>query len=124
MKRTLLLLFVCLFVGINYAQVTVKGTVISSENNEPLIVLDGMSYEGGWNNINPADVESISILKDAASTALYGARGANGVIIITTKSAKAGDAKITVDAKWSANTRGEIDVVGNRLSFRTLSGRS
>lgn len=52
-----------------------------------------MPYEGGWNNINPADVESISVLKDAASTALYGARGANGVIIITTKSAKAGDAK-------------------------------
>lgn len=68
-----------------------------------------MPYEGGWNNINPADVESISVLKDAASTALYGARGANGVIIITTKSAKAGDAKITVDAKWSANTRGEIE---------------
>ena len=80
-----------------------------SAKTDPLIVLDGMPYEGGWNNINPADVESISVLKDAASTALYGARGANGVIIITTKSAKAGDAKITVDAKWSANTRGEIE---------------
>lgn len=67
--------------------------ISSMSAKQILIVLDGMPYEGGWNNINPADVESISVLKDAASTALYGARGANGVIIITTKSAKAGDAK-------------------------------
>lgn len=89
--------------------ILIRGISSMSAKTDPLIVLDGMPYEGGWNNINPADVESISVLKDAASTALYGARGANGVIIITTKSAKAGDAKITVDAKWSANTRGEIE---------------
>ena len=89
--------------------ILIRGISSMSAKTDPLIVLDGMPYEGGWNNINPADVESISVLKDAASTALYGARGANGVKIITTKSAKAGDAKITVDAKWSANTRGEIE---------------
>ena len=75
----------------------------------PLIIVDGAPYDGGWDNINPADVESISVLKDAASTALYGARGANGVIIITTKNAKSGEAVITASAKWGANTRGAID---------------
>ena len=90
-------------------KILIRGISSMNAKTDPLIVLDGMPYEGGWNNINPADVESISVLKDAASTALYGARGANGVIIITTKSAKSGEAKITVDAKWSANTRGEIE---------------
>ena len=75
----------------------------------PLIIVDGAPYDGGWDNINPADVESISVLKDAASNALYGARGANGVIIITTKNAKSGEAVITASAKWGANTRGTID---------------
>lgn len=89
--------------------ILIRGISSMSAETTPLIVLDGMPYEGSWNNINPSDVESISVLKDAASTALYGARGANGVIIITTKTAKAGDSKITVDAKWSANTRGEIE---------------
>lgn len=87
----------------------IRGIGSLNAKTDPLIILDGMPYEGGWNNINPADVESISILKDAASNALYGARGANGVIMITTRTAKSGDAKVTVDAKWSVNTRGAID---------------
>ena len=76
---------------------------------DPLIIVDGMPYEGGWNNINPSDVESVSVLKDAASNALYGARGANGVIIITTKQGRAEEATVTATAKWGANTRGTID---------------
>lgn len=87
----------------------IRGIGSISAGTAPLVVLDGMPYEGGWNNINPTDVESISVLKDAASTALYGARGANGVIIITTKAAKTGKTKVTIDAKWSINTRGEIE---------------
>ena len=87
----------------------IRGISSLSAGTNPLIVLDGMPYEGGWNNINPTDVESISVLKDAASTALYGARGANGVVIITTKTGNTGKAKITIDAKWSMNTRGEIE---------------
>lgn len=87
----------------------IRGISSISAGTNPLIVLDGMPYEGGWNNINPTDVESISVLKDAASTALYGARGANGVVIITTKTGNTGKAKITIDAKWSMNTRGEIE---------------
>lgn len=59
--------------------ILIRGISSMSAGTDPLIVLDGMPYESGWNNINPTDVESVSILKDAASTALYGARGANGV---------------------------------------------
>ena len=86
-----------------------RGISSISAGTGPLIIVDGAPYDGGWNNINPADVESISVLKDAASNALYGARGANGVIIITTKNAKSGEAVITASAKWGANTRGTID---------------
>lgn len=87
----------------------IRGIGSINAENDPLIIVDGMPYEGGWNNINPSDVESVSVLKDAASNALYGARGANGVIIITTKQAKAGEAVITASAKWGVNTRGTID---------------
>ena len=55
------------------------------QNNNPLIVVDGMPFNGGLNQINMSDVESINILKDASSTAIYGSRGANGVVMITTK---------------------------------------
>lgn len=87
----------------------IRGIGSLNAGTDPLIIVDGMPYEGGWNNINPSDVESVSVLKDAASNALYGARGANGVIIITTKQAKAGEAIVTATAKWGANTRGTID---------------
>lgn len=62
-----------------------------------MIIVDGAPYSGDINNINPNDVESMTVLKDAASNALYGARGANGVIIITTKRANiSGEAKVTL----------------------------
>lgn len=84
----------------------VRGVTSIFAGNSPLIVLDGAPYGGDLNTINSADIESISVLKDAASTALYGARAANGVIMVTTKKAKVGDmAKITVDAKWGSNSR-------------------
>ena len=85
--------------------ITVRGIGSMSAGNSPLWVVDGVPYEGDINNINSADIESISVLKDAASNALYGARGANGVIMVTTKRAKAGDAVVTFDGKWGINTR-------------------
>ena len=90
--------------------IRIRGVNSLNAGNDPLIVVDGSPYDGSLNDINPIDVESMSILKDAASTALYGARGGNGVIMITTKSAKKGkDAVITVDAKWGANHRATPD---------------
>lgn len=66
-------------------QITVRGGNSMIGNNEPLYVVDGFPVAGGIDFLNPANIESISILKDASATALYGARGANGVVIITTK---------------------------------------
>lgn len=86
--------------------IRIRGINSLNAGNAPLIVVDGSPFDGSLNDINPIDIESMTVLKDAASTALYGARGGNGVLLITTKSAKKGkDATITVDAKWGANHR-------------------
>ena len=83
----------------------IRGASSISAGTQPLYVIDGIPFEGDMNNINPADIESMTVLKDAASNALYGARGANGVIMITTKKAKHGDAVINVEAKFGLNTK-------------------
>ena len=85
--------------------IRIRGIGSLNAGNDPLWVVDGVPYEGDKNNINMADIETMTVLKDAASNALYGARGANGVIMITTKRAKAGDARVNFDAKWGVNTR-------------------
>ncbi len=89
--------------------IRIRGFSSISASQEPLFIVDGAPYEGDLNNINPNDIESMTVLKDAASNALYGARGANGVIIITTKRAKGRDAIVTVDAKWGVNSRATKD---------------
>jgi TonB-linked SusC/RagA family outer membrane protein len=77
-----------------------------SASNSPLYIVDGMPYDGSIADINPADVESMSILKDASASAIYGARGANGVVLITTKRGSgSSEAKIRFDAKWGSNSR-------------------
>lgn len=87
----------------------VRGISSINAGNSPLIVVDGTPYDGDLNTINTLDVESVTVLKDAASNALYGARGSNGVIMITTKKGASGEARVTVDAKWGANTRSTQD---------------
>ncbi|NJO88793.1 MAG: SusC/RagA family TonB-linked outer membrane protein, partial [Chloroflexia bacterium] len=79
----------------NEASIIIRG-VGSFNNEKPLYVVDGMPYYGG--TINPNDIESVTILKDAASAAIYGAQASSGVIVITTKSGKAGKPVITIDA--------------------------
>ncbi|WP_353124935.1 SusC/RagA family TonB-linked outer membrane protein [Parapedobacter pyrenivorans] len=73
-------------------EVRVRGGNSMIGNNQPLYVVDGFPVTGGINFLNPADIESIDILKDASATAIYGARGANGVVIITSKKGKVGQA--------------------------------
>ena len=85
--------------------VRIRGIGSMSASNAPLYIVDGMPYDGSISEINPADVESMSVLKDAAASAIYGARGANGVILITTKRARGQDAIIRFDAKWGSNSR-------------------
>lgn len=67
------------------AQIRIRGISSLNTGSEPLWVIDGIPYEGNLNSVNPDDIESMTILKDAASAALYGARGANGVVMVTTK---------------------------------------
>ena len=88
------------------ATVRIRGIGSISASNTPLYVVDGVPYDGEISAISTSDIESMTVLKDAASNALYGARGANGVILITTKRGKTGDARVTFDAKWGVNKRG------------------
>ena len=86
--------------------IRIRGIGSMSASNSPLYIVDGMPYDGSIADINPADVESMSILKDASASAIYGARGANGVVLITTKRASgSSDSKIRFDAKWGSNSR-------------------
>ena len=88
------------------ATVRIRGIGSMSASNEPLYVVDGVPFDGGIETINPQDIETMTVLKDAASNALYGARGANGVILITTKKGQVGSkARVDVDAKWGTNRR-------------------
>lgn len=87
------------------ATIRIRGIGSMSASNSPLYIVDGMPYDGTISDINPNDVESMSVLKDAAASAIYGARGANGVVLITTKKAKAGEAQVKFDAKWGSNSR-------------------
>ena len=79
-------------------KIRIRGTNSINKSNEPLYVVDGMVRESGLSGISPEDIQSIQILKDASSTAIYGSRGANGVVIVTTKTGTKGQTKITLDA--------------------------
>jgi len=94
-------------------KVYIRGVGSLNAGTDPLYVVDGMPFDGDIASLNTNDIESMTVLKDAASAALYGARGANGVILITTKSGREGDAVVTVDAKWGSNSRelGSYDVI-------------
>ena len=91
------------------ASIRIRGIGSISASQEPLIVVDGVPYEGSLNSIPTQDIETMTILKDAAANSMYGARGSNGVIMITTKSGKTGKVNISFDARFGFNTRG----VGN-----------
>ncbi|GAB1451191.1 TonB-dependent receptor [Draconibacterium sp.] len=86
-------------------QIRIRGTRSLTASNDPLIVLDGIPFVGSINEINNSDIKSMDILKDASATAIYGSRGANGVIIITTNRGQQGQkAKVTYDGRSSVNT--------------------
>ena len=95
------------------SSIRIRGTRSRNASNDPLIVLDGIPYNETLASINPGDIESIDVLKDASSTAIYGARGANGVILITTKQAKKGKTVVTYDgfAGVGVNNWGSFDVM-------------
>lgn len=81
------------------SKVRIRG-IGTINNSDPLYIVDGMAVDGGINYLNPSDIESVEVLKDAASSAIYGARGANGVILVTTKSGSQGKATISYDFSY------------------------
>ncbi len=105
------------------ATVRIRGVGSINAGMDPLYVLDGVPYDGDIAALNPNDIESMTVLKDAAAAALYGARGANGVILLTTKRGKMGKAKVTIDAKWGANSREvtNYDVIKSPAQYYELA---
>ena len=87
------------------ASINIRG-IGSINGTSPLIILDGVPYEGSLNTINPSDIESMSVQKDASASSIYGARGSNGIIMITTKKGKEGKTNVNFDAKWGFSERG------------------
>lgn len=85
-------------------KVRVRGTTSINKSSDPLYVIDGIISSSGLDGINPSDIQSMEILKDASSTAIYGSRGSNGVILITTKQGSEGKAQVMFDASVGLST--------------------
>ena len=99
--------------GAGQGSINIRGIASMYAATDPLVIVDGAPYSASLSNIPTDDIESVTVLKDAASAALYGARGAAGVIIVTTKKGANKEGKINVDMKWGVNSRAvpEYDVI-------------
>lgn len=99
--------------------IRIRGTSSINSSSEPLYVVDGVPVSD-TRSLNPGDIESLSILKDASSAAIYGAQGANGVVLITTKKGKAGKAKVELDAYMgNSSIRKKLDLL-NAAQYKAL----
>jgi TonB-linked SusC/RagA family outer membrane protein len=101
------------------ARVRIRG-IGTINNSDPLYIVDGMAIDGGLDFVNPNDIESIEVLKDAASGAIYGARAANGVILVTTKRGKSGRAHVTYNASWGWSTAAKKRDVTSAADYAIL----
>lgn len=97
------------------AKIIIRGRTTVNGSTDPLWVIDGVIVGNSSANMNPSDIETLTVLKDAASTAVYGSQGANGVIVVTTKSGKAGKSKISFSAKTALTTI-------NNGNFKIMNG--
>lgn len=100
--------------------VRVRGTGSISSSNEPLYIVDGIPVEGALNTLAASDIEEISVLKDASSAAVYGSRATNGVVLITTKSGKDGDAKISYNMQAGVQFHGYLPKMTNTEQYIAL----
>lgn len=92
-------------------QVRIRGRRSFNASNEPLYVIDGIPTAGGLEDINPQDITSMEVLKDASATAIYGSRGSNGVVLITTKRGGAGKTVVSLDSYYGISSElGRIEV--------------
>ena len=101
------------------SKIRIRGVGSINAETEPLYVVDGMPFEGDIATIPTQDIESITVQKDAASTALYGARGANGVVQVTTKRGAEGAAVVNLDMKWGSNSRAipNYDIITDQRQY-------
>ena len=96
---------------------------LASYGNGPLYVVDGYPITGGINNINPSDIASMDVLKDASATAIYGIRAANGVVIVTTKRGRVGTVQVSFDGYISAQSKPKEYKVLTAQQFATMSNQ-
>ena len=102
--------------------VTIKIRGLGTINNSnPLIVIDGIPTDLGLSSLNMADVERVDVLKDASATAIYGSRGANGVVMITSKRGAEGAGKVTVNANWAIQNATKVPDMLNAAQYAALS---
>lgn len=101
------------------AQIRVRG-VGTINDSDPLYIVDGMPIEDGFDFVNPQDIESIEVLKDAASGAIYGARAANGVVLVTTKSGKSGKAKVSYNFYYGVQSKWKTRDVLNATEYAVM----
>lgn len=99
---------------------TIRGNRSLNASNQPLILVDGIQY-GSYIDVNPNDIASIEVLKDASSTAIYGSRGANGVVLITTKTGKAGKTKVEFNNYYGLNDPSDYQHVTNSAQYVTMT---
>jgi len=104
------------------ATIRIRGFSSIQGNSSPLYVVDGVPFTGGINSINPNDIATTTILKDASATAIYGSRGANGVIVLTTKKGKVGKSVIEFDFQTSLNQRTlpRYNLIDNEEEYMSL----
>jgi TonB-linked SusC/RagA family outer membrane protein len=102
---------------------TIRGNRSLNASNQPLILVDGIQY-GSYIDINPNDIASVDVLKDASSTAIYGSRGANGVVLITTKSGKVGKTKVEFNNYYGINNPVDYQHVTNTDQYVAMTRES
>ena len=101
-------------------KIRVRGSGSINRSNDPLYVVDGIVRQSGLTGLNPEDIQSMQVLKDASSTAIYGSRGANGVVLITTKTGRANMRQITFDAQIGIGTVAKRYETLNAYEFANL----
>lgn len=100
--------------------VRIRGVNSISLSNDPLYIVDGIPVEGALNNISPNEIESMTVLKDASSAAIYGSRATNGVVLITTKSGKSGDARINYNTQLGFQQHGRLTKMANTEQYISM----
>ncbi len=104
--------------------VRIRGVNSISLSNDPLYIVDGIPVEGALNNISPNEIESITVLKDASSAAIYGSRATNGVVLITTKSGKSGEAKIVFNTQLGFQQHGQLTKMATTEQYISMYNKA